>query len=68
MKRNLPAIPDNSLEHNIRWWAAILNYNEIFEKAMKGMQEAIGIPKEFFTIDILESERSSRKFKWKNQK
>ena len=69
MKHNLPAIPDNSLEYNIRWWAIVLNYNELYFKLEQERMKIFGIPEQYFgKVDILDGEKSTRKFKWNIQK
>lgn len=68
-QRYLPAIPDNSLERNIQWWALVLNYAELYNKTEQELFKLFGIPEKWFgKTGLLQGEQSSREFKWDSQK
>ena len=46
--RYLPAIPDNSLERNLRWWALVLNYAKFYIQAQEETMKVFGVPEQYF--------------------
>jgi hypothetical protein len=61
---NLPAIPDNSLERNLRWWGMVIQFGSMYWKAYEICDNSI--MNELF--DISEGKDPPEEYTWDIQK